>query len=333
MGKVGIRLLDNLGSAQQLIEYAIRAEELDFDSIWFPHDAYRLNSWVLLSAVAAKTNRITLGSRHNVYTTHPSEIATFISTLDQIAPGRTIVAPGLHNTDTLDWSGIPHADPLRRTRESVEIIRRLLRGERVAFDGEEFQMTDRAFMRVRPFGDSIPVYVAPFGNDFVELSGEIGDGSVPMTTPPASAGLIVDAVRRGAKRSGRDGDEFPIAGFAWISVSEDGKIARDMAADVVCMFGAYLNGEALAILGLSVADFDPILKLISHGDTDGARKLVTPEMLNLAIHGTPNECIEQIEGIFDAGVTSVVLGGALGPVPRDAIELIGAKVVSHFHRD
>lgn len=332
MSEIGLRLLDNLGSSQTLINFAVRAEELGFDSVWFPHDAYRLNSWVLLSAVAAKTNRITLGSRHNVYTTHPSEIATFISTLDQLAPGRTIVAPGLHNTDTLDWSGIEHEDPLRRTRESVEIIRRLLRGERVSFCGNEFAMSDRAFLRVPPFGEHIPVYVAPFGAEFVELSGEIGDGSVPMITPPESAGIIVEAVERGAKRAGRRAGSLPIAGFSWICVSEDGKLARDLVADIVCMFGAYINAEALAVLGLSVADFEPILKLISHGEKEAARQLVTPEMLKLAIHGTPHECIDQIEGIIDAGVTSVVLGGPLGPEPASAINLIGTKVLPHFHQ-
>lgn len=332
MSEIGLRLLDNLGSSTDLIDFAIHAEDLGFDSVWFPHDAYRLNSWVLLSAVAARTKMITLGSRHNVYTTHPSEIATFISTLDQIAPRRTIVAPGLHNTDTLDWSGIPHEDPLRRTKESVEIIRRLLRGERVEFEGEEFQLTDRAFLRVPPYGEHIPVYVAPFGQEFVELSGEIGDGSVPMVTPPESAHLIVEAVQRGAKNGAKEPSSVPIAGFSWICVSEDGQLARDLVADIVCLFGAYINPEALAVLGLEVADFEPILDLTSHGEKDAARALVTPQMLKLAIHGTPSECIDQIQGIFDAGVTSAVLGGPLGPEPREAIDLIGKKILPHFHK-
>lgn len=332
MRQIGIRLLDNLGSASQLIDFAIRAEELDFDSVWFPHDAYRLNSWVLLSAVAARTDRITLGSRQNVYTTHPSEIATFISTLDQLAPGRTIVAPGLHNTDTLDWSCIPHEDYLRRTREAVDIIRGLLRGEHVAYEGAEFRTTDRAFMRVPPTGEHIPVYVAPFGEDFMELSGEIGDGSVPMVTPPASAPFVVDAVARGAKRAGRDASEVPITGFVWLCVSEDGEMARDMVADVVTLFGAYLDKGSLSTLGLQPSDFTLMHELRSHGDTEGARELVTPTMLKLAIHGTPNECIEQMEQIFDSGVSSVVLGGPLGPVPREAIELVGSSIIPHFRK-
>lgn len=332
MSEIGIRLLDTLGSATELIGLAIRAEELGFDSVWFPHDAYRLNSWVLLSAVAAKTRRITLGSRQNVYTTHPSEIATFISTLDQIAPGRTIVAPGLHNTDTLDWSGIQHEDPLRRTREAVEIIRRLLQGRKVEFDGTEFHLTNRAFLRVPPFGEHIPVYVAPFGREFVELSGEIGDGSVPMVTPPQSARLIVEAVQRGAKRVGKDENTLRIAGFSWICVSEDARLARGLVADFASLFGAYLEPDALATIGLTVEDFQPLLNLVSQGDKEGARAQVTPQMLRLAIHGTPNECIEQIEGIFDAGVTSVVLGGPLGPSPRAAIDLIGKKILPHFQK-
>lgn len=330
MGRIGVRFLDNVGSTREIVDYAVRAEELGFDSVWFPHDAYRVNSWVLLSAVAARTNTIKLGSRQNVYTIHPSEIATFISTLDQISDGRAVLAPGLHNTDALDWSGIPHENPVQRTREVVEIVRRLLRGEKVPYQGQEFSLTDRAFLRVPPTGENIPILVVPVGNELLELSGEIGDGSVPMITPPASAGLMVDAIHRGAVRAGRDPKSLDIVGYVWICVAEDGQLARDTLADIVGTFGAYLEEEALACIGLSKSDFIPILKLLNQGEREAARELVTPDMLKLAICGTPNECIEQIGEILDTGVTNVSLGGPLGPRVDQAMNLIGDKILPVF---
>lgn len=330
MRQIGVRFLDNVGSVPELVDLAVQAESAGFDSVWFPHDAYRVNSWALLSAVAVRTERILLGSRQNIYTTHPSEIATFISTLDWLSNGRVILVPGLHNTDALDWSGIAHDDPVTRTREAVEIVQRLLRGENAAYDGREFSMTERTFMRVPLFRDRVPVIVAPVGDELLELSGEIGDGSAPMITPPESASLMVDGIRRGAVRAGRNVDDLEIVGCAWICVGEDGQIARDMLADIVGTFGAYLEEAALNCIGLHQSDFRPILELLNRGETDAARALVRPEMLRLAIVGTPEECIEQIAAIFESGVTHLSLGGPLGPDVRQAIDLIGARILPAF---
>lgn len=330
MRRIGVRFLDNVGSVPELVELAVQAERAGFDSVWFPHDAYRVNSWALLSAVAVRTERILLGSRQNIYTTHPSEIATFISTLDWLSNGRVILVPGLHNTDALDWSGIPHDDPVTRTREAVEIIERLLRGENGAYKGREFSMTERTFMRVPLLRDRVPVIVAPVGDELLELSGEIGDGSAPMITPPESASLMVEAIRRGAIRAGRDIDELEIVGCAWICVAEDGQIARDMLADIVGTFGAYLEEAALNCIGLHQSDFRPILELLNRGETDAARALVRPEMLRLAIVGTPEECVEQIGSIFESGVTHLSLGGPLGPDVRQAIDLMGSRILPAF---
>lgn len=330
MRRIGIRLLDNLGSVAELVELAVRAEQAGFDSVFFPHDAYRVNSWALLSAVAVRTDRILLGSRQNIYTTHPSEIATFISTLDWLSNGRVILVPGLHNTDALDWSGIPHEHPVDRTREAVDIVQRLLRGESAAYHGHEFSLTERAFMRVPLCRDKVPVIVAPVGDELLELSGEIGDGSAPMITPPESASLMVEAIRRGAIRVGRTVSNLEIVGCAWICVAEDGRLARDMLADIVGSFGAYLEEEALNCVGLRQSDFHPILELLNRGEQDAARSLVRPEMLRLAIVGTPDECVEQIGAVFDSGVTHLSLGGPLGPDARQAIDLIGSRIIPAF---
>lgn len=328
--RIGVRFLDNVGSVRDLVDYAVYSEQLGFDSVWFPHDSYRVNSWALIPAVAAKTEKILLGSRQNIYTTHPSEIATFISTLDWLSGGRAILVPGLHNTDALDWSGISHENPVQRTREVVDIVQRLLRGEKAEYDGQEFSMTDRAFMRVPSLRENIPILVAPVGDELLALSGEIGDGSAPMITPPASAALMVDAIHQGANRIGRDASELEILGCAWICVAEEGQVAREVLADIVGTFGAYLEESALNCVGLHQSDFHPILKLLNQGDTDGARKLVTPEMLKLSIVGTPDECVEQIASIFESGVTHLSLGGPLGPDVGRALDLIASRIIPAF---
>lgn len=76
-----------------------------------------------------------------------------------------------------------------------------------------------------------------------------------------------------------------------------------------------------------------MLERLNRGDKEGARKLVTDDMLRLAIVGTPDECVDTISGMVEAGVTHVSLGGPLGPDPREAIRLIGERIIPAFRNE
>ena len=66
------------------------------------------------------------------------------------------------------------------------------------------------------------------------------------------------------------------------------------------------------------------------GRYDEAANLVTDEMTNLAIRGTPDDVIRRIETVADMGITQISLGGPLGPDPDEAIRLMGERVIPHF---
>lgn len=328
--KFGIRLLDDLGGARELVELAQLSERLGFDTLWFPHDKFRLNSWVLNAAVAQTTSRIELFARTNIYTTDPSEIASFIATLDDIAKGRASVTLGLHNFDTVTWVGMQATDVLQRVREGTDIIRRLLRGEHGPFRGKIYHWTEKAYLRVKPYRPDVPILVCPVGEEFLELSGEIGDGTLPMVTPPESAELIMEPVRRGLRRSANPNRPFDACAFVWMAISEDREEARNMLADVVAYFGTYLDPRALAVLGLTVDDLRPAYTRIMARDREGARAAVTPQMLRLGIFGTPEDCARQLQPVIDAGFNHLSIGGPLGRNPAEAMRLIAERVIPYF---
>jgi 5,10-methylenetetrahydromethanopterin reductase len=317
--RVGIRLLDDLGSPQELVRLACAAEEAGFDTVWFPHDTLRSNSWVLAAATAQATQRVevcTVGT--NPWATHVSEIATFLGTLDRLSAGRAVLGLGVHTYEMLGWVGIDVEAPLETMRQSVGTLRALLRGDSVATEAHlRFPLA-----RAEP-----PIYICAFGEEFLELSGEIGDGSLPMVTPPESASLMVDRIHRGARRVGRDPQSVDIAGLAWISVAEDGSVARERMAEIAAYFGAYLEEEALAAIGLHPSEYLPARERIMQGDAASARRAISDDMLRLGIAGTPEQCVQPIKAMLDAGLTQVVLGGPLGPDPGDAIRLIGERVL------
>jgi 5,10-methylenetetrahydromethanopterin reductase len=327
----GIRFLDHLASAGTLVEWAVLAEQKGFDFCWFPHDILCKNTWIMTTAVAMVTERIRIGSvGTNPYTADPSEIATYVATLDELSKGRAVLGLGLHTEKMVEWLGIKVKDRMTRTREAIEIIRLLLEGSIVAYQGKEFQWTDQCYLRFKPYRDRVPIYACGFGPDYLALTGEVGDGSLPMVTPPESAKLMVKAIQKGLRRSGRSPEDIDIAGCAWFSVSDNEKAAQDTIRKIIAYFGPYLEEEALNTIGLSLGQFEEIKDDVMMGRYAKAESLVTDQMLDLAVVGTPKQVIPRIELLLESGITQVSIGGPLGPEPRRTIELLGDQVLPYF---
>jgi len=329
--KFGLRLIQYLGNPRQLVELATLAEQAGFDSVWFPHDAFMVNTWALAAATAEHTSRIQIGTvGTNSYLTNPAEIATYVATLDELSQGRAILGLGLHTKEMVEWTGLDAGNYLTHTREAVDIIRRLLHGEVVDYQGEAFSWTDQCYLRFEPHRADLPIYIAAFGRDYLALSGAIGDGSLPMITPPESASYMVPAIIEGALAAGRDPSEVDIAGCAWLSLAEEEAASTEVLRRMISYFGPYFEAPALQTVGLSPADFTPIKNLVAAGRHDDAAATVSDEMLRLAIRGTPRQVIEQIEQVAALGVTHINLGGPLGPDPATAISLMGHEVIPYF---
>lgn len=329
--RFGVRFIQHVGGVREIVRLAVLAENAGFDYVWFPHDTFMKNTWVMTTAVAENTSWIKVCSiGTNPYTTDPSEIATYIATLDELSNGRAVLGLGLHTEKMVEWTGIKAGHYITRTQEAVEIVRALLRGEVVAYQGQEFHWTEQCYLRFNPLRSDVPIYVAAFGREYLEMSGAVGDGSLPMITPPASASYMVEAITAGARKAGRNPAEVDIAGCGWLSLSENRQAAADTLRPLAAYFGPYLEEPALATIGLCPADFAPLKDLIAAGRYDEAAAAVTDQMLQLAIVGTPQDVIKQIEYLAEQGITQVNLGGPLGPDPAEAIRLMGEKVIPYF---
>src|SRR5207302_2662958 len=126
---------------------------------------------------------------------------------------------------------IERGDTFQRIREATDIVRRLFRGEVVAYKGKVYSWTEKAYLRVKPFRPDVPVMICPVGEDFLELSGEIGDGTLPMVTPPESAKLIMEPVLRGLRKSKAPGRPFDKCAFVWWAESAGCNVSSTMLAD------------------------------------------------------------------------------------------------------
>ncbi|MBM2821924.1 MAG: Bac luciferase protein [Thermoleophilia bacterium] len=325
--RVGVRLVQYLGSPREVVSLAVAAEEAGVDEVWVPHDPFMSHAWTISTAIAEATDRVVVGSLGtNPYTTDPSEIAAQVATLDLLSDGRAALGLGLHTTSMVEWLGLDASDVVPRTRAAAAIVRALLRGETVRGDGP-YRWGPECALRFAPLRAEVPIHIAGFGTDLLRLAGEIGDGAMPMATPPESVAALADDVREGARGAGRDPGDLEIVACAWLSLSGDGRGTEEPLRPMIATFGPYLEERALSSIGLSRSDFAPLRQLVESGQLEAAAAAVTPPMLRLGLAGTPMEVSERIAALADSGVTQISLGGPLGPDPREAIRLLGELVI------
>jgi 5,10-methylenetetrahydromethanopterin reductase len=325
--KISVRLVQYLGPPRQVVDLAVAAERAGVDEVWVPHDPFMSHAWTIQTAIAEATERVVVGSLGtNPYTTDPSEIATHLATLDLLSGGRTALGLGLHTTSMVEWLGVDGTDVVDRTRAAVAIVRSLLRGETVLTEGP-YAWGEECALRFEPLRPDPPILVAAFGPALLRLAGEIGDGAMPMATPPESVGPLVADVRAGAETAGRDPADLEIVACVWLSLSEDGHATDEPLRPMIATFGPYLEERALATVGLTREELVPLRDLADSGRADDAAAAVTQPMFRLALAGTPEHVADRIAGLRALGVTHVSLGGPLGPDPHEAVRLLGERVL------
>ncbi|MDI6639308.1 MAG: LLM class flavin-dependent oxidoreductase, partial [Methanocellales archaeon] len=124
-----------------LVKHCVLAEDHGFDAVWITDHYNNRNVYATLALVAERTKRVRLGPGvTNAYQVHPALTASAIATIDKISNGRAMLGIGAGDRTTLASLGIQMDKPVARLREAVEIIRRLLAGERLSFQGNFFKI-------------------------------------------------------------------------------------------------------------------------------------------------------------------------------------------------
>jgi F420-dependent oxidoreductase-like protein len=207
IGLYGSAISDNFG----LIE---RAENLGYDSVWSA-EAYGSDALTPLAYIAARTNRIRLGSAvFQMPARTPAMTAMTAATLDQMSGGRFLLGLGVSGPQVVEgWHGRPFGKPLAISREYVAIVRAILsRREPVEFDGDYYQLPYSGpeatglgkplKIMLRPNPD-IPIYLAAIGPRNVQLTAEIADGWLPVFfSPDRAAETYGPLLQAGFDRSG-----------------------------------------------------------------------------------------------------------------------------------
>jgi len=330
--KFSLRLNNDLPVADY-IRLARAAEAAGFDQFWVSHDLFLRSAVVILTAVAAATERIQIGTCIlNPYTLNPAEIAMLAATLDEASGGRFNLGIASGAAEFLKWVGIHPEKPLTATVESIHAINRLMLGERVPLEGQFLRWTDEAYLRFRP-QRRVPVYLGAMSPNMLRAIGEVADGGLPLLLPPEHYETVLPYIQEGAAKAGRSLDEIDVAACVWCSLCDDHDRAEEALREKIAYYGHALSPLIWERLGVTRADFDAIEQAVMvEGDMVKARALVTPAMLNIGIVGTSADLIERLERLVALGVRHLSLGPPLGPNPLEAVEMVGRDVIPHFRR-
>jgi len=295
---LGVALLGH-GLPAGTTDGARAAERAGLGSLWVIEDYFHPGAYALASAAAAVTERITLGlGVVNPYTRHPALVAMETAALAGIAPGRVVLGLGSSNRKWIEAQmAIPFKTPLRGLREGVEIVRRLLHGERVTHAGEVFSVQDVALETPPPA--PVPILLGVKGPRALALAAEVADGVLcSVLSSPAHVRRV-----RATTSARRD---FKVIAYVPVAVADDGAQARAWVRPLVARYLGALHGQSiLEDAGLGPARTEPFRDALAAGRA--AAELVSDEMLaTLAIAGTPAECRASLARWAEAGLDAVI---------------------------
>jgi F420-dependent oxidoreductase-like protein len=310
------------------LEAIMRAEELGFDSVWTA-ESYGSDAFTPLAWWGVSTSRIKLGTnivRMSART--PTATAMTALTLDHLSGGRFVLGLGASGPQVVEgWYGQPYPRPLARTREYVDIVRKVITGEEpVTLSGEFFQLPlvggtglgKPLKSTVHPLRKEIPIYLAAEGPKNVALSADICDGWLPLFFSPKSDGFYRAALDEGFARPGarHTVDDFDVAASVPVIVHDDVDAAADLIKPSLALYiggmGAKdvnFHHDVFARMGYEdVADKVQELYLQGH-KAEATAAIPTALVEDTALIGPPAKIRDELAAWRESVVTTLLVRG------------------------
>ena len=297
-------------SVADAVRLAVKAEGLGYESIWIHESLYQRDVVTYISAMAAQTSRIRLGSGViNTFTRHPVTAATTFATLSEASGGRVTLGLGLGSFPTIPLIGhqifpVEKTQPLRRIREYVQVVKAVWEGGKVDFDGDFFKVHN---LTAGFKADAkVPIYIASLSPKTQAFAATVADGVIlsPALNTASGTEKMVENVERGESKSGRKVDR---ASYMLTSLDPDRARAAQAVRDYY--FFAYqlaevVRPDVLAPYGVSEERLKPMKEAWARGDVAEAKRLIPDEAIEaLTITGDGDHAHERLKEYAQAGVT------------------------------
>ncbi len=311
-------------SLDAIVEQVEIAEQLGYDRVWSP-ETWGRDAVTVLATAAERTDEIGLGtSILNTYSRSPALLGQTAATLQEATDGRFRMGVGPSGPAVIgNWHGMDFKNPLRQTRETVEIAKQVLSGEPVDYSGEYFEV-EGFKLRCDAPDPAPPVDAAGLGPKAVELCGRFADGWHATTFTHEGLEDRLDDLERGMELGDRDPENFRTTVSVTCGALEDSQRARELVTQHLAFYlggmGTYYR-DSLARQGYE----DLAHEIFDAWQADERRKalqLVDEQLLEkMGIAGTPEEARTQLEA-FEAieDVDAVAVSFPRGATPEEIEE-------------
>jgi F420-dependent oxidoreductase-like protein len=305
------------------VDFVVEAEKLGLDVCWVA-EAWGSDAPSVLGYLAARTERLELGSGIiQVGTRTPVAIAQAALTLADMSGGRFLLGLGPSGPQVIEGlHGVPFARPLTRMRETVDVVRQVFAGEKVAYAGSSVRIPlpggeGRPMRLSTAANPDIPIHLAALAPRLLELTGEVADGWLGTSFVPEGAEAYFAHLDAGLARSGRARSDLDVCQGAEVAFAADDDELRAMVAGRKKALAFSLGGMGSAGTNFyndaySRQGWTEVAAAVRErwqgGDRDGAAALVTDEMvLATTLIGTEDMVRARLRVWRDTGVDTVRL--------------------------
>jgi 5,10-methylenetetrahydromethanopterin reductase len=318
---VGVSIASTIPLARLIESYRL-AEQSGFDELWIHEDYFYHGGFAAAAMALTATTRINVGiGIVSALVRHPAVTAMEIATLAGAHPGRLRVGIGHGVTEWMRQLGLKQKSPLGALREVFTSVRSLLRGETLSQSGLfHFDAVRLAY----PAPD-VPLYTGVIGPKSLALSGEIADGT--LITVMAGPKYVERARRITTEAAAHAARPAPhlLPTLSYCFIERDGAAARRAARGAIAQMLALAGPDLLThVYGID----DSLRDMIARGGASVIEAEMPDEWIDwFAAAGEPDQCLERLHSLGDAGATSVVLALTEPSTVRSSLSLLAAEVL------
>jgi F420-dependent oxidoreductase-like protein len=332
--------LSYAGGFKESAAQAVALEQAGLDTVWVA-EAYGFDGVSLMGYLAAVTETVEIGAAIlPIYTRTPTLLGMTAAGVDALSDGRCVLGLGASGPQVIEgFHGVPYTQPLTRTREIIEICRKVWARERVTYEGKAYTLPlppeqgtglgKPLKLITRPVRDRIPIYVAALGPRNVRMTAEVADGWLPLFYLPEKVDDVWgDDLAAGAAARSADLAPLEIVAGGLLAVGDDAARMRDLARPMIALYvggmgarGRNFYNDLAKRYGFE-AEAVKIQDLYLDGKKDEAAAAVPDGLLEAAtICGPEGYVRDRIAAFKEAGVTSLNVTPLAEDVPALVTQL------------
>jgi probable F420-dependent oxidoreductase len=322
MNRIGIAISGGPNPAE-IIDLVVLAERLGYESAWVA-EGHGGDQFAILAACAMRTSRIRLGtSISSVFVRTAPTIAMAASTIADLSGGRFILGLGSsHKAQVEPEHGVAYGKPLTRTRETVAIVRELIREGHVSFQGETIRI-ENFDLWYTPRHRDVPVWLSAVFQKGIALCGEVADGIILTRSTLQTAASVRVHLAEGARKAGRDPTQIEVTSLLPTSVADTRVAALAALRPGIAFYCGFFPryNRMMAEHGFTT-EAAAIAEAWARGDREMAERAVSDEMIDAtSISGTPEQCRARIEAYRRSGIDLPIISPfARGPGAKSRFE-------------